>query len=92
MKLMETTEKFMNRLVSRPIPFQASFHGESTIIVDADGHWVTGQVPRDSATQLAVSMTEHVKSNRDRVNMCEHQKAKEWGLNNLRVIDRSYGH
>lgn len=42
---------------SRPAPFAVSYHGDSTIIVDADGRWVTGQIARDIAEQLALSMT-----------------------------------
>lgn len=50
---------------SRPLPFKASFHGDSTIILDGAGNWATGQVPRDIANQLALSMTEAAKARRN---------------------------
>jgi hypothetical protein len=34
-------------------PFTVSYHGESTILVDADGQPVWGQIPRESAEAIA---------------------------------------
>lgn len=33
-------------------PFAVSYHGDSTILIDADGNWITGQIPRDRAEAI----------------------------------------
>ncbi len=54
----EAKEQMAKAIRTRPAPFKASFHGTSTIILDATGHWCVGQVPADMADQIADSMTE----------------------------------
>lgn len=61
----ELTKDFLDRLTGRPLPFKASFHGDSTIIVDAEGRWVTQQVPQDQAEQIAASMTDYLTQSKD---------------------------
>ncbi len=48
-------------LQDRKLPFAASFHGVSTIIIDAEGRWATGQVPQYEAETLARWLTARVR-------------------------------
>lgn len=57
----ELNRELNHAIKYRPFPFKASYHGDSTIINDANGHWVSGQVPREQAEQIALAMTEAAK-------------------------------
>lgn len=46
--------------LNRPTPFRVSYHGDSTIILDARGEWITGQVPREMAEEIARVFTKYV--------------------------------
>ena len=46
---------------SAPLPLSVSHHGDSTIIIDATGHWVTGQVKASMAESIVRAFNSHAK-------------------------------
>ena len=51
-----TVSNPVGRIIEYPV--SVSYHGSSTILVDSTGQWVTQQVPRDKAEQIAQVMND----------------------------------